>query len=65
MIGGEVDGGLYGQYPSIKEADQLEGDLHFNNDFRTTYSTIIERWFGLDAAPIVNGRFEQFDFIKS
>jgi uncharacterized protein (DUF1501 family) len=65
VIGGEVDGGLYGQYPSIKEADQLEGDLHFNNDFRTTYSTIIERWFGLDATPIVNGRFEQFDFIKS
>ena len=65
VIGGEVDGGLYGQYPSIKEADQLEGDLHFNNDFRTTYSTIIERWFGLDAAPIVNGRFEQFDFIQS
>ena len=60
-----VKGGMYGQYPSIKEADQLEGDLHFNNDFRSTYSTIVERWFGLDAVPIVNGQFEQFDFIPS
>ena len=65
VIGSEVKGGMYGQYPSIREADQLEGDLHFNNDFRSTYSTIIENWFGLDAVPIVNGTFEQFDFVSS
>ena len=64
VIGSEVKGGMYGQYPSIREADQLEGDLHFNNDFRSTYSTIIENWFGLDAVPIVNGTFEQFDFVS-
>jgi len=63
VIGGDVKGGLYGQYPSLKEADQLEGDLHYNNDFRSTYSTVVERWFGLDSVPIVNGTFEQFDFI--
>ena len=63
VIGSDVKGGMYGQYPSIKEADQLEGDLHFNNDFRSTYSTIIESWFGLDAVPIVNGNFEKFDFV--
>ena len=65
VIGSEVKGGMYGQYPSIREADQVEGDLHFNNDFRSTYSTIIENWFGLDAVPIVNGTFEQFDFVSS
>ncbi len=64
VVGSEVKGGMYGQYPSIREADQLEGDLHFNNDFRSTYSTIIENWFGLDAVPIVNGTFEQFDFVS-
>ena len=63
IIGSEIKGGMYGQYPSIKEADQLEGDLHFNNDFRSTYSTIIESWFGMDAIPIVNGSFEKFDFV--
>ena len=64
VIGCEVKGGMYGQDPSIREADQLEGDLHFNNDFRSTYSTIIEKWFGMDAVPIVNGTFEQFDFVS-
>ncbi len=64
VIGGDVKGGLYGEYPSLKEADQLEGDLHYNNDFRSTYATIIEKWFALDSVPIVNGTFEQFNFIN-
>ena len=63
VIGDPVKGGMYGEYPSLKEEDQLEGDLLFNNDFRQTYATILEQWLGLDAAPIVNGRFEQFDLI--
>ena len=62
-IGGDVNGGLYGEYPSLKEEDQLDGDLHFSNDFRSSYSTILERWLELEAAPIVNGAFEQFRFI--
>ena len=63
LIGGEVKGGMYGQYPSLKEAEQLDGDLRANNDFRSTYTTIIERWMGLDAPSIVNGQFEPFEFI--
>ena len=65
VIGGPVKGGMYGQYPSLKEEDQLEGDLHFSNDFRSTYSTILEKAMGLEASPIVNGQFEHFDFIKA
>ena len=64
VVGKCVNGGFYGEYPSLRERDQLEGDLHFNNDFRSTYSTILESWLGLDAVPIVNGQFEQFDFIR-
>jgi uncharacterized protein (DUF1501 family) len=63
VIGGAVRDGMYGEYPSLKEEDQLIGDLRANNDFRSTYSTILERWLGLDAAPIVNGHFEQLEFI--
>jgi len=63
VIGESVKGGLYGEYPSL-DADKLnEGDLQFNNDFRGLYSTILEKWMGLDAKPIVNGEFEQLDFI--
>ena len=65
VIGGSVNGGLYGEYPSLQEKDHLEGDLHFNNDFRSTYSTIVENWLGLDPVPIVHGQFEKLDFIPS
>jgi uncharacterized protein (DUF1501 family) len=63
VIGGAVRGGMYGEYPSLQEEHQLDGDLRANNDFRSTYSTILERWLGLEAPPIVNGYFEQLDFI--
>ena len=65
VIGESVNGGFYGELPSLREEDQLDGDLHFNNDFRSTYSTILDKWLGLDPDPIANGRFEQFDFILS
>jgi len=64
VIGDSVNGGLYGEYPSLREEDHLDGDLHFNNDFRSTYSTILDKWLGLDPVPIVNGQFEQFGFIS-
>ncbi|MDA0734749.1 MAG: DUF1501 domain-containing protein [Chloroflexi bacterium] len=63
VVGDHVKGGLYGEYPSLEENKLLEGDLHFNNDFRSTYTTILENWMGLDAKPIVNGSFEKFDFV--
>ena len=64
VLGGSVQGGLYGGFPSLEEKDQVEGDLAFNNDFRSTYATILDKWLGLDPDPIVNGQFEQFDLIK-
>ena len=63
VVGEAVKGGLYGEYPSLEGNKLLEGDLQFNNDFRGLYSTILEKWMGLDAKPIVNGTFEQLDFI--
>ncbi len=63
VIGENVKGGLYGEYPSLEEDKLLEGDLHFNNDFRSIYTDLLENWMGLDAQPLVNGRFEKFNFI--
>ena len=65
VIGEAVNGGFYGELPSLCAEDQLDGDLHFTNDFRSTYSTILDKWLGLDPDPIVNGQFEQFDFISA
>ena len=63
VIGGSVEGGLYGEYPSLRPEDQSEGDLHFTNDFRSAYATILDRWLGLDPVPIVHGNYEQFSFV--
>ena len=64
VIGGDVNGGFYGDFPSLRDEDQLEGDMHFSNDFRLTYSTILDRWLDLDPVSITNGNFEQFDFVS-
>ena len=58
VIGAPVKGGQYNEYPSLREADLLEGDLHFNYDYRGLYATLVEGWLGLDAAPVVGGRYE-------
>ncbi|MCH8280988.1 MAG: DUF1501 domain-containing protein [Chloroflexi bacterium] len=64
VIGEHVKGGLYGEYPSL-ELGKLEegGNLLHNVDFRSAYSTILDRWMGLDAKSIVGGSFEMLDFL--
>jgi len=62
-IGDRVNGGMHGEYPSLKEEDLVDGDLRFNVDFRGVYGTMVERWLGLDPIPVVGGNFEQVDFI--
>jgi len=63
VVGDNVKGGVYGEYPSLAENKLLEGDLHYNNDFRGLYSTLLEKWIGIDAQPVVGGNFEQMAFI--
>ncbi len=63
VIGNQVKGGMYSEYPSLRPEDLQQGDLAPNNDFRGFYSTIIDRWLGLDPVPIVGGNFEQMDFV--
>ena len=63
VIGNQVKGGMYSEYPSLAPEDLQQGDLAPNYDFRGFYSTIIDRWLGLDPVPIVGGNFEQLDFV--
>ena len=64
VIGGKVKGGMYGEFPSMKSEDQVEGDVYPNLDFRGLYATLLEQWLGLDPVPIVGGQFEQLNLIK-
>lgn len=69
VIGEQVKGGLYCSYPSLKPSDLTQqhegmfGNLRYNYDFRGLYSTVLERWLGLDAKPIVGGTFEQLTLV--
>jgi len=63
-IGDPVKGGHYSEYPSMKLEDLQEGDLAPNYDFRGFYSSLLEQHMGLDPTEIVDGTFEQLDFIR-
>ena len=63
VMGSNVKGGLYGEYPSLEPRDQVEGDMAYNNDFRGLYATLLDDWMGVDPNPILGGNFEQFDMI--
>ena len=64
VIGDAVNGGVYGEYPSLEPGKLDEGDLKWNNDFRSTYATLLDKWMGLDDKEILGGSYEQFDFIR-
>jgi uncharacterized protein (DUF1501 family) len=64
VLGEKVNGGHFGEYPSLKAEDLVQGDLNPNMDFRGVYSTILEKWLKLDAKPIVGGTFEQPAFLN-
>ena len=60
IIGENVNGGLYAEYPSLNPSDWLKGeDLDWKIDFRGIYGTMLDQWMGLDSVPIVDGQFEQ------
>ena len=63
-IGDPVKGGMYSEYPSLKESNLLEGDLQFNVDYRGVYGSMVENWLHLDPITVVGGNFEQLDFVR-
>ena len=63
VIGDRVNGGMYGEYPSLKTEDLTQGDLAPNYDFRGFYASLVDKWLGLDPVPIVGGKFEQMSFV--
>jgi uncharacterized protein (DUF1501 family) len=63
VIGDPVVGGrLYGQYPSLTNLDSA-GNIRFTVDFRSIYSTILDRWLQADSRAILGGPFENLGFL--
>jgi uncharacterized protein (DUF1501 family) len=56
VMGGNVNGGLYGSYPSGALRNGPEGDLEVRNDYRRVLSEVVTKRGGLaSAAPVFPG----------
>jgi uncharacterized protein (DUF1501 family) len=63
FFGPNVKPGIQGAYPSLDDIHQVRnGALKHNVDFRNVYSTVLEKWLGVSATPIV-GSFPQVDML--
>lgn len=62
-LGGAVRGGMFGRAPDLERLDG--GNLQHTVDFRSYYATAIERWWGLQADPIVGAGYPLLDFLRA
>ncbi len=65
VVGNTVKGGMHGEYPKLAPAEQLDGDVRFNTDFRTAYASLLEDVLALDSEPVLKRRFAPMDLIKA
>jgi len=64
LLGGRVKGGLYGLPPALSRLDG-NGNLPFAVDFRDLYATVLERWWGANAARALKARFAPLDVVRA
>ncbi|WP_130432872.1 DUF1501 domain-containing protein [Rivibacter subsaxonicus] len=63
-LGGAVKGGVHGRQPALDQFD-ASGNLHHGADFRSVCATVAQRWWGVDPEPVVRGRFDAIDFLRT
>ncbi|SAL44609.1 DUF1501 domain-containing protein [Caballeronia humi] len=64
VAGGRVRGGLYGAPPKLARLDG-NGNLPIAVDFRQIYATVLGSWLDLDAASILQQRFDPLPLINA
>jgi uncharacterized protein (DUF1501 family) len=52
VIGSGVRGQMIGEFPGLDQLDP-DGNLRATSDFRALYASLIEQWFGFDAAAVI------------
>lgn len=62
MVGGSISSGLYGKYPSLSSLD-TSGNLIGNVDFRQTYATVLEDWFGIQQTEVLESSFTKLGVV--
>lgn len=61
FLAGGVRAGLVGRHPSLADLD--EGDVKHHTDFRRVYAAVLEKWLGVESAPILGGTYEPVEAI--
>ena len=64
ILGGRVQGGLYGEPPRLDRLDG-NGNLPYSVDFRSLYASVIEKWWGNEAARALGGKFATLDVVRA
>jgi uncharacterized protein (DUF1501 family) len=63
MLGGRVQGGLYGERPALTQLES--GNLRHAVDFRQLYATAAERWWGLPTRSLFGGKFAPLEVLRA
>lgn len=61
VLGGSIQGGLYGSPPDLKALDN--GDLKVTTDFRCVYNAVLADWWGQPGAQIEASRYRKLNFV--
>ena len=64
VVGAGVQGGLYGQYPSLAGLQEWDG-LEHTVDFRSVYATILDGWMGGGADTLLGGAYPRLGFFRA
>jgi uncharacterized protein (DUF1501 family) len=65
VMGGKVNGGLYGTAPNLNTdasnptLENSAGDVKFETDFRSVYAQVIDGWLGTDSVKLLGGNFKK------
>ncbi len=52
VMGANASGEMIGEFPGLSVLDS-GGNLLPTSDFRSVYSSLLEQWLGVDAAPLI------------
>ena len=65
LIGSRASGGMVGEWPTLARLD-VNGNQRVNVDFRGVYCSLLEQWFGQDAAAVIPDarRFARYQLIQ-
>lgn len=61
VMGSQVNGGFIGNAPNLDV--EMGQDLKFSTDFRSVYSTVLDKWLEADSSKILSGAFPHLGFV--